>query len=378
MKAPKNLTRPSNWQDFETLCKKLWGEIWNCPEIQKNGRSGQLQNGVDICGVPFGDDGYYGIQCKGKDEYTNKQFTEKEILTEVERAKLFQPPLKKFYFSTTAVKDVGIEQFVRSLNIKHIKEQLFEVHLFSWEDIVDHIYENRHTYDWYVKSQNFKTERSVSVTFENNLSEITLSPKFQQVVTRFKLKDAASKEDISNFGRSKEQYGDDNYFPMMSSPIISDISEINRSYGHFCIRVKNTGDEPLEEYKLFLTFEGNIEDVADTNEYHTGLAGIRTVINHPDVTLFEDPFTGQVVPKNSILVGDDTYTSNEIFIKPVPVDTTVIIKWKLVSKNFKDFGELSVFLKPIIDKLYRDIEVNDSLKVCSMEGEIDEVIERLN
>ncbi len=35
MEAPQTLRRPSNWQDFESLCKKLWGEIWNCPEIQK-------------------------------------------------------------------------------------------------------------------------------------------------------------------------------------------------------------------------------------------------------------------------------------------------------------------------------------------------------
>ena len=27
MQAPKSLLKPQNWQDFETLCKKLWGEI---------------------------------------------------------------------------------------------------------------------------------------------------------------------------------------------------------------------------------------------------------------------------------------------------------------------------------------------------------------
>jgi len=94
MEASKNLRRPTNWQDFETLCKKLWGEIWNCPEIKKNGRNGQNQNGVDVCGIPFGEQNYYGIQCKGKDEYTNKQFTEAEISIEIAKAKLFIPPVK--------------------------------------------------------------------------------------------------------------------------------------------------------------------------------------------------------------------------------------------------------------------------------------------
>ena len=42
MKSPTQIQPPANWQDFETLCKKLWGEIWCCTDtIKKNGRSGQ-------------------------------------------------------------------------------------------------------------------------------------------------------------------------------------------------------------------------------------------------------------------------------------------------------------------------------------------------
>src|SRR5436305_12363210 len=105
MEAPKTLRRPSNWQDFESLCKKLWGEIWNCPEIQKNGRLGQEQSGVDIFGIPFYEKEYYGIQCKGKNEYNNYQFTELEILDEINKAESFEPKLKKYYLTTTAQND---------------------------------------------------------------------------------------------------------------------------------------------------------------------------------------------------------------------------------------------------------------------------------
>jgi hypothetical protein len=53
MIAPTQIRKPENWQDFEKLCKKLWGEIWDCSDtIQRNGRSGQNQNGVDIFGLP--------------------------------------------------------------------------------------------------------------------------------------------------------------------------------------------------------------------------------------------------------------------------------------------------------------------------------------
>ena len=35
----KSIRQPENWQDFESLCKKLFGELWGCPlKIKKNGR----------------------------------------------------------------------------------------------------------------------------------------------------------------------------------------------------------------------------------------------------------------------------------------------------------------------------------------------------
>lgn len=95
------------------LCKKLWGELSNCPEIKKNGRTGQAQHGVDVYGISAGEDAYFGIQCKGKEEYTDKQFTESEITGEISNALQFSPALKKLYFATTAVKDAPIEAFMR-------------------------------------------------------------------------------------------------------------------------------------------------------------------------------------------------------------------------------------------------------------------------
>jgi hypothetical protein len=190
MEAPKTLRRPANWQDFESLCKKLWGEIWNCAEIQKNGRLGQDQSGVDIFGIPTNEDSYYGIQCKGKSEYNDNQyahpqFSEKEINEEIEKAKKFTPALKKFYFATTALNDNKIQAYVRQKNIEHKNKSLFEVHLFCWETIVDLIDENKHTHDWYVKSQNYKNSKSVIVTFHNDLTEFRTTVPFQQLVTNY-------------------------------------------------------------------------------------------------------------------------------------------------------------------------------------------------
>ena len=84
---------PKNWQDFEKLCRDLWREIWRDPNTQKNGRSGQDQHGVDVYGRPNEGEKWAGVQCKGKDNYSNKTVTEKELLEEVEKAKNFTPAL---------------------------------------------------------------------------------------------------------------------------------------------------------------------------------------------------------------------------------------------------------------------------------------------
>jgi hypothetical protein len=370
MEAPQTLRRPANWQDFKNLCKKLWGEIWNCPEIKKNGRNGQAQQGVDVYGIPFGEDQYYGIQCKGKDEYTDSQFTDKEIIAEIEKAKLFQPPLKKLYFATTAVKDAKIEQFVRTKNIQKIKDGLFEVHLFSWEDIVDLIDENKHTHDWYVKSQNFKTTKSVSVTWPGGAIEFTITPKFKTEITHYRLSPEATNPYVNTMADLAKHFGKGHTF---SSPLT--MTEVNLSYSRLYLQIYNTGADPIENYKVLFQFEGEISDLTDTNEKDYGLALIRAASSAPDVFVSNETMSGTVVPHIKILVGDDTFNSDDFFIKPLPKDYEITLKWKLISKDFKDEGALKLLIRPGIAKNREIIYVED-LKDVRIEGgeEFDDVI----
>ena len=49
MKVEKQTQKPKNWQDFQRLCKNLYGKIWSCKDIIKmHGRNGQPQCGVDV------------------------------------------------------------------------------------------------------------------------------------------------------------------------------------------------------------------------------------------------------------------------------------------------------------------------------------------
>ena len=106
MKISQTLRKPANWQDFESLCLLLWREEWRSEDIKKNGRNGQAQNGVDICGHRDGENEYSGIQCKCKPG--NKALTTDEIDVEIENAKAFRPELKRLVFATTADKEAAI------------------------------------------------------------------------------------------------------------------------------------------------------------------------------------------------------------------------------------------------------------------------------
>jgi len=355
MEASKSLRRPINWQDFESLCKKLWGEIWNCSEIKKNGRAGQSQNGVDIYGVPKGESQFYGIQCKGKDEYTDKQFTEKEVLKEIENARHFKPDLKKLYFTTTALKDAKIEFFIREKNIEHLKAGIFEVHLFSWEDIVDLIDENRQTHDWYLNSQKFKTKKEVKITFGDDSIEIESVVSFVKVVSdRQKIILHNNRPSNSLFGNS-----------------LSELETfINFSYFGFKIKIHNTGSEPIEEYNLKFDFDGQVLDISETNEIG-GLAHITSI--HSPIAIDSINKKIKITPK-SMLVSDDSFVSDELFIKPKHDESKLILKWKLFAKDFTESGELSINIKTNIQSVDKSELIEGHVNVRVKIGDIEDCL----
>jgi hypothetical protein len=362
MQAPLSLRKPNNWQDFENLCKKLWGEIWRCPEIKKNGRNGQGQHGVDIYGIPENESQYFGIQCKGKSEYYGKPFTEEEITAEIQNAKSFQPALKKLYFATTAVKDSVIESFVRVKNIENKQLGLFEVHLFSWEDIVELVDENKQTHDWYVKSQNYKANKNVLVTFDDDKDEITLNPVFQKLYIDYKMRIIPSPGyDDAFFGftdfASQER-------PVLTTRIPgSGGDKINLSFAKFRLKLRNTGLDSIDDFKILFSVEGNIQ-LANHNFHQRANSKVINT-DTSNVSINEDLISGQIAPARKTLVGDDNFISDEIYIKPNSTDGNCKIYWKLISKDFKNEGTLLVSIVPEIKSEYQTVLISDPLKVRS-------------
>ena len=149
---------PKNWQDFETICWDLWRKIWHDPTAQKNGRQGQHQHGVDIYGRPDKGKLWAGVQCKGKDNYTNQKVTEEELREEVEKALKFDSPLSEFTIATTAPRDSNIQKLARLITDDHLDRGLFSVTVFFWEDIKDRLEDFRDVLEKYYPGLFINTE----------------------------------------------------------------------------------------------------------------------------------------------------------------------------------------------------------------------------
>jgi len=357
----QQLRKPENWQDFETLCKKLWGEIWVCPEIKKNGRQGQNQNGIDIVGTPKGEAEYYGIQCKGKDEYRNAKLTQNEIDIEIDKALLFTPKLKKLYIASTANKDVSIEEYVRIRDLENRRQELFEIHLYSWEDIVDLIDENRATHNWYVKEMNFKDKYAVQVIFDNDTDHITIHPTYLHVTKVYYFDhniDPYKSIDVMDFimpNRNKRE--DKKYYTYKDSkedwinpqPIVHNeplglfapTTLYNKSCSTFNLIIKNTGDKPIEDYKILFYIEGDYLGISPLDKRSNSL-DINP--NNYDSDIFTDGKTKECkcIPYNKILVGGDKYLFDTFCLKTLPETCNLKLMWKLISKEYTTEGFLTI------------------------------------
>ncbi len=123
---------PTDPISFESLCADLWGSIWG-QSAQRNGRSGQPQAGVDVYGRVGNE--WIGIQCKSRDELLRSKLTSSELVQEVEAARTFVPPLRRFVVATTGPADATVQQTARRLTEAHAEKGLFEVEVWSWSEI---------------------------------------------------------------------------------------------------------------------------------------------------------------------------------------------------------------------------------------------------
>lgn len=349
----QQILKPENWQDFEELCKVLWGEIWECSEIKKNGRAGQNQQGVDIYGIPKGESKYFGIQCKGKDEYTKAVLTEREINSEIEKAKKFKPSLKKLYFATTANKDERIEEFVRLRNVEQIENDLFEIHLFCWEDIAYLIEQNKRAHDWYVRKINFAANFRVSVLLDN---EEKLK-EFHPVLLKNHIEYEYRKEEFNygnyRYSSSPEKQREDRIrIDTEAQPVryFLNGTTYNKSSCVFAVKLRNTGNMQLENFKLLLTLDDNcyVSEIVDKGQMF-----IDTSKYEYNIKWIKDTYDLEFTTRNGVLVPNDEVTTDKICIRPtIEEPFGIYVPWRLISSDYTESGILRLVLNTTVKEKY--------------------------
>lgn len=116
--------------------------VWKDSNAQKNGRQGHPQHGVDVYGHPDSSSGFAGVQCKGKENFSNQRLSKTEVTEEVKKAKEFQPRLIDYTIATTAPRDVNIQEHARCLSAFQEEGGSFRVTVCGWDDIEELLYEH--------------------------------------------------------------------------------------------------------------------------------------------------------------------------------------------------------------------------------------------
>jgi len=161
-KSPKlKYQPPDSWEDFESLLQDIFRKKWDDPELEKNGRLGQKQYGVDLYGHENQGPDYSGIQSKLKDTYPEKKVTYKQVTDEVKKADTFKPTLGKYYIATSARKDAVLQQKVRVFNEQRIKDGKFKVRIYFWEDILELAQVDHEIMEQYFGEQYFSSDIQV-------------------------------------------------------------------------------------------------------------------------------------------------------------------------------------------------------------------------
>lgn len=344
MKAPLNIHPPKNWQDFETLCLKLWGEIWKVPhEIEFNSDNSQGQNGVDIYAPIDGGLKYNGIQCKNKKlnliDGSPNRITISDIQKEIDKAKLFIPNLNKLIIATSLPKDQKIEEFVRFQSVENIKNGLFPIQICFWEFFERKILEFPNTYNWYLKNENFIREKQIEITFSNGDKEIIYKPIFQKTITKYILKkQLASDVDKKHFSEPIGNIIKNKGYRFLTTQYF----EWEQLFWQSLI-IKNIGNDVIEDFKIELDFEGDFTKVGAESGHFMFNPNFKNNVkeyNNTKRALF-------IKPNEKILVQKDYINSGNFYLEPMNIEySKVKLNWKFLSRDYTDLGYLIIEINP--------------------------------
>jgi hypothetical protein len=141
------IRKPENETEFEKNTGVLFRALLNDPNVQRLGRRGQAQHGIDLIGHRNGDANQpVGVQCKLKGG--NKKLLASEVKTEVRKALKFKPALIEYFIVTTAPNDTKLTALSAELSKQQAdKGRKVLIEVWGWETLKDRINEHESAKD---------------------------------------------------------------------------------------------------------------------------------------------------------------------------------------------------------------------------------------
>ena len=130
MSADFVFPKPSDWNAFEDIVCDVFARKYKNLNLQRYGRSGQKQSGVDIAGQIDG--GILGIQCK---HHPNDVIRKAEIDGEISLSEGFRPGLCEYAIVTSADRDTKIHGYILQTSEERIKQGKYPVSIKFWDDV---------------------------------------------------------------------------------------------------------------------------------------------------------------------------------------------------------------------------------------------------
>ncbi len=124
--------KPRDRETLEDMASDIFSYEFGNSNLQRYGRNGQSQNGVDVAGLD-GEE-VVGIQCKN---HVNKDITVSEIDKEIKKSEKFQPSLSRYIIVTSAQRERKAYSHVLKVSKDRIKNGKCSVEIFFWEEIED-------------------------------------------------------------------------------------------------------------------------------------------------------------------------------------------------------------------------------------------------
>lgn len=122
--------KPRDPETLEEMTSDIFSYKFGNSNLQRYGRSGQSQNGVDVAGLVDGQ--VVGIQCKN---HVKNIITVKEVDDEIEKSEKFNPALSRYIILTTAESDVKVCSHVLKVSKERIGKGAYPVEILFWEQI---------------------------------------------------------------------------------------------------------------------------------------------------------------------------------------------------------------------------------------------------